>query len=330
VKKVRNMTITHPEFELQIGEEKFPTKGDGGLLGLEMGRNIGLPIDHLFLVLTNREYKFEKHSPVKLKLGYDGKLNQVFSGSLDTIEAEISKVSINAIGQSKGLVDLRVNKLYQDQSAGSIVKDLLSEAKVEKHEIQDGISFPLYVVDERHNGLEHIIKLGDRCGYDVYTTEEGKLAFKRFETKKKSKLKFSVDVLGVEMKKRERFFESSTIYGESPSSSKGAETFHWWTKEDIKATAGEGKAFVLNDPAIRSSENAEKVSKTMQEWVSYNQYLAVTTIGKPDIQIGHTVILEGFSFPTMNNDYEVIGVEHYMSKPRGFTSRFACRRRGKP
>jgi phage protein D len=287
---------------------------------------MGLPIDYLEAIMKSSKYKFEKQDVVNLKLGYDGKLIQTFHGFIDDVEAGISKVRLIAMGSSKCLVDIRINKLYQDQTAGDIVNDLLSEAKLEKEEIQDGISFPNYVVDERHNGYEHIIKLGERCGFDVYITEEGKLMFRKFDSKKKFTMVYGVDILAIEFKKKAKLLESSTVFGESPASSQGAETYHWWAKEELKATTGDGAARVVCDPTIKTRENAKRVSKALQEQLKYNQYLSVFTLGKPEIQLGHTLVIEGLSYEQMNNEYEIIGLGHQMSKTMGFTSRFDCRR----
>lgn len=317
----------HPEYELKIGFETFTSK-NSEVPSLEIRRKMGLPIDSLEVTLVSRKsYSFKKDDDIAVKLGYDSKVVPVFSGLVDEFEIGISKVRLYGAGKSVKLLNMKINRVYQNQTAGDIVRSLSQDAGLKVKDCDDGIKFPYYVIDERYNAYEHLLKIADRCDFDVYITEEGELVFKRYAGKKKHTLEYGKDVIKAEFLNSPKLYQGTAVYGESPSSSKGANTYHWLTKKEVKGSAGSGVLLAIHDVAIKTQDDAGKVSQAVQSRLEYTSSLMVDTVGDPEIRLGDAIVLKGFISNSMKGEYEINGLEHCLSKASGFTSRIFCRRK---
>lgn len=314
-----------PNYLVYIGSEKFSPENGIDVTSIKVVRSVGLPTDSCeFFLVSRTDYSFKRGDPVKVQLGYDEKLVPVFSGVVDNIEHGIAAVRLAALSSAVGLVRLRLNRVYLNQTAGEIVNDLAQEANLKVKEVEDGIRLPMYVVDYAANIYEHILKLAERCNFDVYIADEDQLVFKKWNGGKKHTLEYSKDIIGVEESDFSPLYASARVYGESPASVKGSDTFHWLTKQEVKGEAGSGAILSLHDPAIRDTETAETVAKARLNKLKYTFAAVVETVGKPEIKLGDTVALEGMPNSTPKGEFEVRGVEHFLSKVKGFTTRINC------
>jgi len=314
-----------PNYLVNIGSERFSPENGGDVIIIKVIRCIGLPTDscEVFLV-GGKDYPFKRDDQVRVQLGYDEELLPVFSGFVDNIEHELSKVRVTALGLTVGLLRLRLNRVYLNQTAGMIVRNLAQEINLQVKEASDGISLPMYVVDDAANAYEHILRLAERCNFDAYITNDEQIVFKEWNGGKKHSLEYSKEIIQVEALDFSPPYVSAKIYGESPSSVKGSDTSHWLTKQEVKGEAGSGEAVSVHDPAIKDKQTAETVARAKLDKLKYTFVAAVETVGKPEISLGDTVALEGIPDSAINAELEVRGIEHYLSKVKGFTTKINC------
>ena len=119
-----------------------------------------------------------------VELGYadNGGFTQVFTGLVETIRTSLLTRQVTFTSAARSLARLRVDQTYEGQTAGAIVKDLASQANVSVGTVDDGISFPAYVIDKRRTALAHIRELAALSGVDTYIDSDGKLVFQAFTT----------------------------------------------------------------------------------------------------------------------------------------------------
>jgi len=318
-----------PNYLVNIGSEKFSAENGGDVISIKVIRSIGLPTDscEVFLV-GGKDYSFKRDDEVKVQLGYDEELVPVFSGFVDNIEHGVYKVRLTALGLTVGLLRLRLNRVYLNQTAGKIVSNLAQEVNLTVKEALDGINLPMYVVDDDANAYEHVLRLAERCNFDAYMTDDEQLVFKKWNGGKKHSLEYGKEIIRVEGLDFSPLYVSARIYGESPASVKGSETFHWLTKQEVKGEAGSGKVLSIHDPAIRDKETAETVAKAKLNKLKYTFTAVVETVGKPEIKLGDTIALEGMPNSAIKGELEVRGIEHYLSKVKGFTTKISCWMKG--
>jgi phage protein D len=317
-----------PNYLITVGSEEFSFEKEPKVISVKVTRNMGLPTDSCEVYLIGGEdYSFEKADAVKIKLGYDAEMELVFSGLLENINYEVNKVRVNALGFGVELLRLRFNRVYLNQTAGKIAKDIAQEASITIGETSDGISFPTYVVDDATDAYEHVLKLAERCNFEVYFTEDEKLVFKEAGGGKNHSLQYGKEIIRLAAFDFSPLCTGANIFGESPSSVKGTDTYHWLTKQEVKGEAGTGTVLTIHDPAIRDKKTAETVAKARMEKLGYTFGLAVETVGKPQIKLGDTVTLENIPNPALTGQLQVRSFEHYLSKNKGFTTVISCWKR---
>ena len=320
--------LMYPNYEVTVASKTFSREQAHELVNVKVSRTMGLPTDWAEVCLIgSNSYSFKKGDAVKVKLGYDDTLTKTFSGHVENISQEINRVRIIALGAGAKLLRLRLNRIYLSQTAGLIVKNIAQEAKVKVKMASDGITFPVYAVDDTTNGYEHILKLADRCNFEAYITENEELVFKEWGSPKNNQLKFGREIIMLEAFDNAPLFTSTKVFGESPSSVKGADTYHWLTKKEVKGEAGSGTVLVVQDAAVRDQKTAETVAKARMEKLKYTFVLVVEIVGKPSVNIGDNVTIDGAPYSTLSGNLEVRSIEHYLSKGKGFTSTVTCWRR---
>ncbi len=297
-------------------------------MSIEVSRTMDIPIESMSAAIAaGGDREFGNEDETTLKLGYDDQLEKSFSGLLDCVEYGASVVELTSVGMSVKLLDLRINRVFMSQTAGEIVKSIADEAGVQVEKADDGITFPVYVIDDRSNCYEHAIRLAQRCGFDVYMNDDGKLVFGQYQGEESHKLEYGKDLLSARALKELQAYGSVKAYGESPSSAKGGDTYHWLTKDDVLGSAGSGKALAKTDYALKSKENAEEVSKALLSRREYMNYIELEIAGDATVKLGDEVEVDGFGDSEVNGKYEVREVRHNLDKQAGFRSRIRCRRK---
>jgi phage protein D len=322
-------SFMRPSYLVNIGSEKFGSGNGSDLVSLRVIRSVGLPTDSCEVFLgRGKDYSFKKSDDVKVQLGYDDKLVPVFSGSVDNIEREVAAVRVTALGLAASLLRLRLNRVYLNQTAGKIVSNLAQEAKLKVKQLSEGITLPVYVVDDTANTYEHILRLAERCNFDAYMTDEEQLVFKEWDGGKSHSIQYGKELVRVEGLDFSPLYVSAKIYGESPSSFKGSDTFHWLTKQEVKGEAGTGMVLSIQDPAIKDKKTAETAAKATLDRLKCTFAAVIETVGKPEIKLGDTIALKDVPDSALQGNLEVRGIEHHLSKVKGFTSRISCWMRG--
>lgn len=315
------MSVLIPNYTVKIGSEAFQPK-TGTIISIRVSLNMNVPAGSFETLfdLTDKSLKIKRGDEVSIQLGYEDKLHDVFKGSVDDIEPNISEIRITGFNAASKLLELRVNQVYEQQSAKEIVSDLVQKANVQTEEVSDGISFPMYVVDDTKNAYEHMRDLADKCGFDVYVTGENKLVFKKYERKDPHTLKYGSNIISVETYDWKPSFSRLVVQGEGAASYKGADTAHWFTKKQVEGVTGSGAGLLLHDPVVRDKDTAEKVAEARMDVISKTVHGLAEIIGNAEIKLGDTIKFEGMKDDRINKEFQVRAVEHILNKNEGFTT----------
>ena len=321
-------STTLPNYAVTIGSEKFSSDGKNKVVSIKVARGIGLPTDRCEVLLASSDgYGFKKGDDLKVELGYGTSLKTVFSGLVEDIERLLAKDRVTALGPAVLLLQLRLNRVYLNQTAGKIVTSIAKEANMQVQKVSDGITLPMYVIDETTNAYEHILKLADRCNFDAYVNENEKLVFKEWGGGKNYPVQYGKEITALKTLDFSPLYASARVHGESPSSMKGSDSVHWLTKQEVKGEAGSQLIFSIDDPTIKDKKTAETVAKARKSKLEYTFGVAVETVGKPEIKLGDTVTIKDAPIPNLKGPLEVRSVQHYLSKAKGFTTTINCWRR---
>ena len=317
-----------PNYALTIGSEEFSSGDNNKVISIKVARGIGLPTDRCEVLLASSDdYSFQKGDEFEVELGYGTNLKPVFGGFVEDIEHVLAKVRVTALSPVVLLLQLRLNRVFLNQTAGNIVTNIAQEANVQVQKVSDGITLPSYVIDENSNAYEHILKLAERCNFDAYITENKKLVFQEWSGGKNYSIQYGKEITSLKTLDFTPLYTSTRVHGESPASIKGSDTGHWLTKQEVKGEAGSELVMSIDDPAIKDKKTAETVAKAKKSKLEYTFGVAVETVGNPAVKLGDTVTLNDVPIPKLDKPLEVRSIQHYFSKAKGFTTTINCWRK---
>lgn len=324
--------MLHPSYKLQIGSESIDPDSSDDLISIRLSLDMDRAADCFdsHLRIRDQGFKFASDDAVSVSLGYKDKLTDVFKGLVDFVDLDFYSARVFGLNSISKLLRLRVDRFYEHQSCGAIVSDLANKAKVSTSNIEDGIQLPYYAVDSNKNAYEHIRELAERCGFEVYTTSDDKLAFKKYQASSPKTFEYAKNIIGVSKFDQDLIFEKVRVLGESPSGSKGADAAHWLTKKLVQGATGSGAELLVQDRAIRNTDSASSVAKARLERIKKAVEMVVDVVGDATVMLNDTVKIEGMPESSLNGEYQVRGVEHYLSKSKGFTTSLRLRGESAP
>jgi phage protein D len=314
--------LLHPSYRLQVGSETIDPVNTDDLVSLRVSLGMSNRADSLQSVLRIRDggFKFARNDTASLSLGYKDSLTNVYTGTVDNVTMDFYSAKVMALTSIARLLRMRTNRFYENQSCGAIVSDLTSSAGLSADTIQDGIQLPYYTVDSHKSAFEHMLELAGRCGFDVFATPEDKLAFKKYESSTPKPFEYGKNIISVRRFDQEPLFKSVRVFGESPSSSKGADTAHWLTKRQVQGMSGSGSEFVIQDRTVRDTAAASSVASERLDSLTKAIVVELEVVGDATVMLDDTAKIDKMPDEKLNGEYQVRGVEHSLSKGHGFTT----------
>jgi phage protein D len=313
-----------PAYQVKIGSETYDSTNNAEALSINVDCDINIPLDEFRIVLRHGDkVPIRTDDRAVIELGYEDSLKKVFTGAVDTVEPGISSVIVNGYSAAAPLTRIRTHQIYEKQTAGAIVKDLAGKANLRVKTAEDGISFPMYVVDESRPLYGHMRELAGLCGFDLFMTPDGEVMFKKYQKKKAVPFTYGQDIVAMSARSVTPPATSVKVFEESPSSFKGADTAHWLSKKVIGGTSGSGdQVHIINHPAIRDKDTADKVAVAALETLSVSKVGVLRTMGEPAVGLGDTIEVKEMPDARMNDTFEVTRVSHAFNMDEGFVTTF--------
>ena len=268
-----------------------------------------------------------------LELGYadNGGFTQVFTGLVEAIRTSLLTRQVTFTSAGRALARLRVDQTYEGQTAGAIVRDLATQANVGLGAVDDGITFPAYVIDKHRTAVAQIRELAALSGVDAYIDSGGKLVFQAFTTGQVvHDVDYAKQILTLEIERLSETDVTVHAWGESPTGRAVADSWGWLVKDfsSSEGTAGSGpKPIFVERPALRTSTAAATAASARLRTIQRRAVSGVVTMpGRPEIKLGDAIALRDVPTATINDTYQVRHVTHRVTKEGGFTTtvRFAA------
>jgi phage protein D len=322
--------LLHPIYRLQIGSSSVEHDTSEDVIDINVRVGMDTAPGHFETKINLKEdsVAVDKNETVTVSLGYDndGKkdLTDVFVGKVESINTMDSKVMV--LSPLTKLYNLRIDRFYDNQSAGVIVKDLAKEAGVETEIVSDGLNLPSFVVSGNKSAFESIMELAQICGFDFYSTNKSKIVFKKHAAKEPVILEYGKNIIEIGKVDQSPPVDSVKVYGSSPADSKGADKHYWLTKKNIEGVAGSGKNQVLvQNKALKDKDSAKSAAEAILKRMKSVIVINVKTIGNAKIMLGDMVRIQNVPEKILNGDFQVREIEHLLSKTEGFTTSLVCR-----
>jgi hypothetical protein len=249
-------------------------------------------------------------------------------------------VGADALAQ---LARLDVCAAYESTTAGSIVSELVQQAGATAGTIEDGPTFPSYVLHRGPRALRHVQRLAEQCGFDVYTDGEGQVHFAPpAEGGPDHTFVYRKQVLRTELRATPPALDGVEVWGEGAASTQGAEKGHWLVADlssvsgkaalGSKGTVQAGSAGSLprevRDGAMRTGDDAATQAQARMKALASRPVRGfIEVLGAPAVMPGDTVQLndipQGHPVEALASGkvLRVRGVRHTLNPRAGFVTR---------
>ena len=139
--------MLRPAYKIKMGSASFEAAG-GAVLSVNVDCDLSIPLDTFKVVLrpgTSGDLK--KGDETSIELGNEGALTKVFTGIVDTVVPGISGIVVTGYTAASLLMGMKLHQIYEKQASGAIVQDLVEKAGLKVKDPEDGLTFPMYVID---------------------------------------------------------------------------------------------------------------------------------------------------------------------------------------
>ena len=337
-----------PSYELRVGPlsatDGAPTAGP---LAVVVDRDVDVPLDLARLRLADRS-GIDVGDPCTVSLGLDDTAEQVFDGRVVEIRPDITGTCVVAVGALRALADLHVATTYKDSTLGAVARDLAGQAGVTVGEVAEGSRLPWFVVDPGRDALTHLRALAARFGADVFADRNGSLVVRSLPGAGSAGLgggpgsglpgdlgggsgevRIGADVFAARGVHRPPSWDVITVGGESPASTRGADTAPWLVPDADAPSAQQGsgdRRLVVLEPLARTTDLARDVAAgTLAFGARLARVLEVVVPGRAAVDLGDEVTVGTAGGPSPDGLLQGTGhvrrLCHRLDVRTGFTTR---------
>lgn len=343
------MATLQPTFSLTIGSLASSTDNlVAGPQTLVVERDMDIPADALHLRLTDRT-DVALGDEVTLALGHDGEEEHVFTGVVVRIQPTLSGIAVSALGRMNDLLNVRTAATFEDQTAGSIARDLIDQAGLDADTIEEGPTLPRFAVDKRVSAFAHLKGLADRLGFELYANRDGAVRFHALGDAAgldaaggalgavadvatgllgggAEQYQFGKHLIRARTHRLPTAWGRIDIGGESPMSGQGDTTAHWLTinDADYRGSAGtDDPSLLLLDPAARTKDLADRFAAGRLAVARRTAHqVAFTVLGRPQVELGDTLSVGDVPEALHNGEGYVRAIRHRFGSDVGFVTEF--------
>ena len=238
----------------------------------------------------------------------------MFCGEVDEVERRSTALWVHGRDGLAKLARTEVEAVFEETAASEIIAELINQAGADSGELEQGPTFPSYVVHRGPRALRHAQQLADLIGAELSCDAEGKVHFRLplVRSSTDHRLVWGQDLISMSLERTSAQVDSFVVWGEGAAGSQGSEKSHWLPtdlsgvtgKAKIERGASAGQAGhvapgsvgdrvrTLFDGSIRSAAVAQELAQAQALRIALRPMLGhVLTLGRPAIQAGEWVEL---------------------------------------
>lgn len=308
------------DYNIEIGSVRFKPAANSRLIELRSHASMRGPVHHCRMAFTvPADLSMAVGDAVKVELGYDGDINTVFSGVVTGVEWLVEAVVVEAESLTRQLTALHVNAYFENAFAADVVNGLAGETDMSTGRVEPGLRFAFYAVGSNRSAWDQLSALARQCGFDLYADAEDQLVFGSALPGIPEIFQFSVNILKLRVEQRQAAVSGVEVFGESPASfGAGPDASAWFTKKDVKGSAGSDPKRRVYIPAARTQELATEIANNLWETGSPKKTGSLRTLGKSALVLGSTLLVSDTPVDNQNGTYKIIGVEHLVHHIKGY------------
>lgn len=194
--------------------------------------------------------------PFTVKLAGDNGETRVFTGEVEAVETTATSQRVMGSDGLVKLARLDLAQTYENVNVDFVVQDLMQRAGVEPGNIVKGPKLPSLVLFRGPRALNHLQKLAELCGVDLFTDGSGKAHFAGPDQAGETRtFQYGENVVALKLKKNQPINDGIEVWGEGAAGSKGAEKYYWLASDLMGV---QGKAALATDGSVSSGKSGKQ------------------------------------------------------------------------
>jgi hypothetical protein len=263
--------------------------------------------------------------PMSVELEAGSVSGTVATAGLQSIDASLEVVRLVGRTGMQKLAETRVNQVYENRSLGDIVTDLAGQAGATTGDIEQGGDYQYLAVHESRSVLRTILDLAAREGMDVYCDTDDKLVVKKFaKVRSDHVFRYGIEILDLSVRVSDPVADHALVHGESPSSSSGADTWHWLVSDlgPYRGENGSGSRLrTRQDGAIRTKAAADAAAGARLATIAESaRIVRLVVLGRPTLRLGDAVELQDVPGELPDGVLKVRSVRHVVNRTEGYVT----------
>lgn len=326
--------VLRPAYRITIGDQVVDTTAEpraSTVVELRVALDLDTPADAVTIVQGQvGGLDAVPGDDLSVDLGYadeDPTLARVLTGVVVAVDPDVVHARIVGHSTADALLRTRLDRTFEDTTAGDVVRALAGEAGVDVARAEDGPALHAYVVDGRRDAARHVRDLAALAGFDTWITPEGALVFEALGgSRTVHVLRYGEHVLDAGLRRARPVAGTVLAFGESPGASRGDSSWAWLTPDfaSYAGRAGSGApTLLLERGALRTAAGAGTAARAALDTLTANAVRGrVLLQGRAQVRLGDLVRLEGFPdrahLDRVDGTYQVRSVRHRVTKATGF------------
>lgn len=261
--------------------------------------------------------------PILIQLTADDVSEKVMTAEVWSFHSLLGQTKITGRTGMQKLASTRINQVYENQSLSQIITDLAGQAGLSIGSVDTGSTYPYFVLYESKNLWQYCRELAIRDGLDFYFDTDNQLTMTTFnKTGADHTFFYGIGILDLQLFNHQMPGDLVRVYGESPSSNQGPETWHWIAKDisPFQGEVGQGTDTIeIADGAIRTKEAADTYAVSKFGAIKdHSTWGRLKILGNPKVKLADAVEIKNAPKPELNGLFKVTSVRHVLNKKEGY------------
>ncbi|CAB1074481.1 hypothetical protein D1AOALGA4SA_2300 [Olavius algarvensis Delta 1 endosymbiont] len=266
-----------------------------------------------------------KGDPVIINISVGDVTDNVMTAGVISVDLSFGQVMIFGSTNSQNLTNSYLNQTYENQSMSQIVKDMADQGGVGTGVMEIGSDYPYFVVHESKSVWQYCRELAHRDGLDLYFDTGNKLTMEKFNKSSADHVfTYGQDILDLQLNSHQTPKEQIRVYGESPASNQGPDTWHWIVKDisPFQGEVGNGtKMLSIQDGALRTKDAADNLAKAkFGAMKDQSVWGRLKILGNPAVNLMDAIEIKDAPRGELNGLFKVTSVRHLYSKQKGYVT----------
>jgi len=260
--------------------------------------------------------------------GSDGADTLVFTGQVDGIHERASSVRlVTATNGSRDLAQARLNRSFEQQDAGEIIRALASELGLSSEAPANAPTLPRFVVDDRVSLYAHVARLAALSGFLACIGADGRVQVKdpAAGAEPTARIAYGVDVLDFTLGERTAQTAAVKVTGEGSAGDQGSDAWYWLRKDPSSNQSTAGSGTPLRTVSVGALRSADAVATLARAKLQRSSEAAtrgwLLTAGQPQVAPGDNIELSGMPQSSLDGSHRVDEIIHEFDARRGYRSR---------